>query len=97
MPATGRRERLALASAGVPFRLKVAVVWALIFLVLALFFYIAHFYLLALCAFAFFREPASLEGAYAVWAAVLVALYPLCAWYRKYKTSKPSESLWRLF
>ncbi len=43
MPATGRRERLALASAGVPFRLKVAVVWVLIFLVLALFFYIAQF------------------------------------------------------
>jgi polar amino acid transport system permease protein len=43
MPATGRRERLALASARVPFRLKVAVVWVLIFLVLALFFYIAQF------------------------------------------------------
>ena len=43
MPATGRRERLALASAGVPFRLKVAIVWVLIFLVLALFFYIAQF------------------------------------------------------
>lgn len=38
-----RVDRLALASARVPFRLKVAVVWALIFLVLGLFFYVAQF------------------------------------------------------
>ena len=62
-----------------------------------LFFYLAHFYLLAICAFIFFREPASLEGAYVMWALVLVALYPVCAWYRKFKLSKPRESLWRLF
>ena len=62
-----------------------------------LFFYLAHFYLLTICAFAFFREAASLERAYLVWAAVLVALYPACAWYRRFKMSKPGESLWRLF
>jgi len=38
-----RRERLALASADIPFRLKVAVVWLVIFLVLAGFFQIAGF------------------------------------------------------
>jgi polar amino acid transport system permease protein len=38
-----RWERLALASAGVPFRLKVAVVWLMIFLVLAAFFAVAGF------------------------------------------------------
>lgn len=38
-----RIDRLALASARVPFRLKVAAVWAVIFLVLGLFFYIANF------------------------------------------------------
>ncbi|MGI8626368.1 MAG: amino acid ABC transporter permease [Geodermatophilaceae bacterium] len=42
-PSTGRRERLALASAGVSFRLKVAIVWTLIFLFLGLFFFIAKF------------------------------------------------------
>src|SRR5215831_2480491 len=62
-----------------------------------LFFYVAHFYLLAVCALAFFHEASSLEGMYAVWAAVLVALYPVCAKYRKFKMSKPPNSLWRLF
>jgi len=42
-PPTGRRERLALASAGVPFRLKVASVWLVIFLVLGVFFVLAQF------------------------------------------------------
>jgi hypothetical protein len=62
-----------------------------------LFFYVAHFYLLAICGFVFFREAASLEGAYVVWAAVLVILYPACAWYRRFKLAKPRESLWRMF
>jgi uncharacterized membrane protein len=62
-----------------------------------LFFYLAHFYLLAACAFAFYREPSTLEGMYPVWAAVLVVLYPVCAWYRKFKMTKPRESLWRMF
>lgn len=62
-----------------------------------LFFYIAHFYLLAACALLFFIEPASLEGAYAAWVAVVAALYPVCVWYRRFKLSKPAESLWRLF
>jgi uncharacterized membrane protein len=62
-----------------------------------LFFYFAHFHLLALCGFVSFREAASLEGAYVVWVAALCALYPLCAWYRRFKMAKPRESLWRLF
>jgi len=41
--ASDKREQLALASARIPFRLKVAVVWLLIFLVLAGFFAIAGF------------------------------------------------------
>jgi uncharacterized membrane protein len=62
-----------------------------------LFFYVAHFYVLTICAFLFFREAASLEGAYLVWAAVLVVLYPMCAWYRKVKMTKPDDSVLRLF
>jgi polar amino acid transport system permease protein len=38
-----RRERLALASAGVPFRLKVALVWVAIFVLLGIFFWLAAF------------------------------------------------------
>jgi len=62
-----------------------------------LFFYLAHFYLLLGIAFAFFREAASLEMAYVIWAAVIVALYPVCIWYRNFKMAKPPESLWRMF
>jgi uncharacterized membrane protein len=62
-----------------------------------LFFYVMHFYVLVLCAFAFFRVPASLEGAWVIWAVVLVALYPVCAWYRNFKLRKPADSLWRMF
>jgi len=62
-----------------------------------LFFYVAHFYLLTGAAFAFYREPASLVGAYVAWAVALLALYPLCRWYRTFKMGKPKESLWRLF
>lgn len=61
-----------------------------------LFFFVAHFYLLAICGLLLFREAASLEAAYAVWAAALAALYPVCAWYRRFKLSKPRESFWRL-
>jgi uncharacterized membrane protein len=62
-----------------------------------LFFYVAHFYLLALIGFALFREAASLELTYLVWGSVLVALYPLCAWYRRLQLAKPRSSLWRMF
>lgn len=62
-----------------------------------LFFYVLHFYVLSACAFAFFRHAGSLETAWLVWAAVLVALYPACAWYRRIKLNKPADSIWRLF
>jgi uncharacterized membrane protein len=62
-----------------------------------LFFYVLHFYVLVLCAFAFFQEPASLEVAWFVWAVVLAVLYPICAWYRKFKMTTPADSVWRMF
>ncbi|MFN7939757.1 MAG: heparan-alpha-glucosaminide N-acetyltransferase domain-containing protein [Bryobacteraceae bacterium] len=62
-----------------------------------LFFYLAHFYLLMIGGFIFFKEAGSLEQAYLGWAIVLIGLYPICAWYRKFKLSKPRESLWRMF
>lgn len=62
-----------------------------------LFFYLAHFYFLAICAFALFRDPAPLEGAWLVWAPMLAALYPVCLAYRNFKLTKPRDSLWRLF
>ncbi|MBS1830179.1 MAG: DUF1624 domain-containing protein [Acidobacteria bacterium] len=62
-----------------------------------LFFYLAHFYLLMIAGFLFFKEAGSLEQAYLGWAIVLISLYPICAWYRKFKLTKPKESLWRMF
>lgn len=62
-----------------------------------LFFYLAHFYLLMIGGFLFFKEAGSLEQAYLGWVIVLLATYPICAWYRKFKLSKPKESLWRMF
>jgi uncharacterized membrane protein len=62
-----------------------------------LFFYAMHFCLLALSAVLFYRRPGTLQTAYVVWAAVIVALYPACSWYRQFKLGKPPESLWRMF
>ena len=42
-PSAGRSERFALAAAGVPFRLKLVVVWATIFVALGAFFAVARF------------------------------------------------------
>ena len=61
-----------------------------------LFFYLAHFALLTVLALAFFHEPASLAGAWGMWAVVLAVLYPVCLWYRNFKMSKPRESFWRM-
>ena len=42
-PSAGRSERFALAAAGVPFRLKLVIVWATIFVALGAFFAVARF------------------------------------------------------
>lgn len=62
-----------------------------------LFFYIGHFYLLFVIGYTLFPEAASLETMYVVWAVVIVALYPVCAWYGRFKLSKPPDSIWRMF
>jgi uncharacterized membrane protein len=60
-----------------------------------LFFYVAHFYLLAALAFAIFKEATSLQMAYVIWVVILAVLYPICAKYRDFKLAKPSGSFWR--
>jgi len=60
-----------------------------------LFFYLAHFYLLAALGYALGGQ-ASRPVLYLTWAAVVAALYPACRWYRAFKQSKPATSLWRL-
>lgn len=60
-----------------------------------LFFYLLHLHVLAALSFAF-PNGSSLPVMYAVWAAVLVATYPLVAAFGRFKASKPVESLWRM-
>ncbi len=64
----------------------------------ALFFYLVHLYLFGIASHII--APAngtSLPVMYLYWAGGLVVLYPLCAWYGKFKSSKPADSIWRFF
>ena len=58
-----------------------------------LFFYLAHLWVLAGLGFVLTTE---LETMYVVWVALLAGLWPMCAWYARFKASRPTGSLWRL-
>lgn len=61
-----------------------------------LFFYLLHLWVFGLASFAF-PTGAPFAAMYGVWAAALVAMYPACVWYARFKNSKAVDSLWRLF
>ncbi len=61
-----------------------------------LFFYLLHLHVLAALSFAF-PNGSSLPVMYGVWAAVLLATYPLVAAFGRFKASRPVESMWRMF
>ena len=61
-----------------------------------LFFYLLHLWVFGLLSFAF-PAGASFPVTYAVWAAAVVAMYPACLRYARFKSSKPPDSAWRLF
>ncbi len=60
------------------------------------FFYLAHLWAFAAISWAF-RSGTSFAVMYLVWAAVMVALYPACQRYARFKFSKPITSPWRVF
>ena len=60
-----------------------------------LFFYLLHLYLLAAVSWGF-REGTTFAVMYGVWAAAIVAMYPLCRRYAAFKAAKPPTSWWRL-
>ena len=60
------------------------------------FFYLAHLWMFSALSW-FFPMGTSFAVMYLVWAAVTLALYPMCARYARFKFSKPGTSLWRLF
>jgi uncharacterized membrane protein len=62
----------------------------------ALFFYFAHWYLLARGQL-LFPLGSSLPVMYASWAVVLVIVYPICQRYEAFKRETAPESAWRLF
>lgn len=59
------------------------------------FFYLAHLWAFGAASWAF-RSGTSFGVMYLVWAAVVVALYPACAAYARFKFQKPPSSLWRM-
>ena len=61
-----------------------------------LFFYLLHLYVFGLLSFAF-PLGTSFPVMYAVWATAVALMYPACLWYARFKSSKPSDSAWRLF
>ncbi len=63
----------------------------------SLFFYIAHLYLYGFIGRTFFPAGTGILAMYPWWLAGLIALYPLCWAYRRWKHSRASNSLWRFF
>ncbi len=61
----------------------------------ALFFYLAHLWLLGLVGLAF-QQGAGLGALYGVWALALVPLYAACLRWDRFKRGKPETSFWRM-
>ena len=61
-----------------------------------LFFYFLHLYIYCLIGLAL-PNGTSLPVMYPIWIAGLAILYPLCLWYGRFKQSRSTDSLWRLF
>jgi uncharacterized membrane protein len=60
------------------------------------FFYLVHLWAFGALSW-LFPTGTSLPAMYVVWAVVMAGLYPVCARYARFKFSKPTTSLWRLF
>jgi uncharacterized membrane protein len=60
------------------------------------FFYLTHLWSFGVLSWAC-RTGASLTVMYLVWVAVVLALYPACAWWARVKFAKPATSVWRMF
>ena len=60
-----------------------------------LFFYLLHLYVFGVLSW-FFRHGTTWAVMYAVWAGAVVAMYPACRWYARFKAGKAVDSFWRL-
>jgi uncharacterized membrane protein len=63
----------------------------------ALFFYIVHLHIYAVMSMIFFNEHKTIVSmAGVLWLVGLAILWPLCAWYGRFKAGKDADSIWRL-
>ncbi len=60
------------------------------------FFYLAHLWVFGVLSWVF-PSGASLAVMYLVWAITVLALYPACGWYARFKFARPATSVWRMF
>jgi uncharacterized membrane protein len=60
------------------------------------FFYLAHLYAFGALSWAF-SSGTSWPVMYGVWALTMIALYPACKAYARFKFAKPATSMWRMF
>jgi len=61
-----------------------------------LFFYLTHLYLYGLLGLLLKPLNVTIPGMFPFWLLGLAILLPLCAWYGRFKQSRPPDSLWRL-
>jgi hypothetical protein len=62
----------------------------------ALYFFLAHWFVYATLGGAFFPKPGDLPATCMVWIVGLVTLYPICMAYEAYKHRMPAASVWRM-
>lgn len=62
-----------------------------------LFFYLTHLYLYGLVGSWIAPDGMPIVQMLPLWLLGLAALYPLCQWYSRFKSTRPLESVWRLF
>lgn len=63
----------------------------------ALFFYIVHLHVFGIMSMIFFNGHTTIVSmAGVLWLVALAILWPLCAWYGRFKTGKDADSIWRL-
>ena len=63
----------------------------------ALFFYIVHLHVFGIMSMIFFNGHTTIVSmAGVLWLVALAILWPLCAWYGRFKAGKDADSIWRL-